>query len=74
MVLRGMVWEWMVEKKNCIFVFEIFCFIFKVTNLFGFFLGGSFRAAAAAATAAAAAAEKGSLEWGSPWQEAAGIV
>jgi hypothetical protein len=37
MVLRGMVWEWMVEKKNCIFVFEIFCFIFKVTNLFGFF-------------------------------------
>jgi hypothetical protein len=45
-----------------------------VTNLFVFFLGGSFRAAAAAAVAAAAAAEKGSLEWGSPWQEAAGIV
>jgi hypothetical protein len=55
-----------------IFVFEIVFFIFKVTNLFFFFfLGGSFLAAAAAA---AAAAEKGSLEWGSPWQEAAGIV
>ena len=54
-----------------IFVFEIVFFIFKVTNLFFFFfLGGSFLAAAAAA---AAAAEKGSLEWGSPW-EAAGIV